>query len=233
MEETTKGVEEVVQTAPAEQSGVESQPPKVEEQPAPAVEEVKPDYKALYEQTVAVADSLLDENEKITSDRDNYRKGLLAVKSKQNISDEEIPEENVIQELVKKEISRVMAKSVIEDGLRQLSGDPYEQKLIKYHYDNSIRQSGSSPEAILADLENAKLIANKGSILKTSRELKTALQNRSQISNTSSSGSEKPESVSQFFTAEQLKDLKSRGWNDKKIEAYKKNLETLKNRSKI
>ena len=85
----------------------------------------------------------------------------------------------------------------------------------------------------MADLENAKLIANKGSILKTSRELKTALQNRSQISNTSSSGSEKPESVPQFFTAEQLKDLKSRGWNDKKIEAYKKNLETLKNRSKI
>ena len=232
------GIKEVDLNVPAGQ-GVQSQPPvkpleSEPPQPAPSeaiVEDTKPDYETLYKQALEQNELLFDDNVKTASDRDNYRTALLRKKGK--IDEDVEADEDDIDTKISRSIQNELAKGRVEDVLGDISNDPYEKKLIQLHYDNSIRHTGSSRDAILRDLENARLIANKSSILKTNRELKIALSNRSGISSSVSDSSEKASAEVQFFTKEQLSDLKKRGWTDKKIEAYKENLRRLKERSKI
>lgn len=68
-------------------------------------------------------------------------------------------------------------------------------------------------------------------ILKRNRELELALKNRGQISDTSSQGSnqDKPEGkTDNYLSNDQLAALKAKGWDDKKIEAFKKNAQKTK-----
>lgn len=84
-------------------------------------------------------------------------------------------------------------------------------------------------ERLLATQE-AKILKEKdellGKALKENRELRTSLQNRNQISNNSQGGSNetKIEVGNQFFSDAQIAELKSKGWDDKKIEMLKKNV---------
>lgn len=64
-------------------------------------------------------------------------------------------------------------------------------------------------------------------ITKENKELKLALKNRGQITSTSGQGSnqDKPEAkTDKIFSTDQLNALKAKGWDDKKIEELKKNL---------
>lgn len=61
--------------------------------------------------------------------------------------------------------------------------------------------------------------------LKENKELKLAIQNKAPSSSTGSgSHTENPEVVSTIVTPEQLAAFKARGWTEKDIERYKKNL---------
>ena len=52
-----------------------------------------------------------------------------------------------------------------------MSDDPSERELIALIYDKKLVKSGYSKQNILSDLETARLIANKGRIQKSSKEL--------------------------------------------------------------
>lgn len=61
--------------------------------------------------------------------------------------------------------------------------------------------------------------------LRENKELKLAIQNKAPGSSTAGGGSsEQPEVKSTLVTEEQLAAFKARGWTDKDIERYKKNL---------
>lgn len=85
-------------------------------------------------------------------------------------------------------------------------------------------------EKLLASKE-AQAVAEKDALIssmaKRNKELTLALKNRTQINDGTGTGSnqEMPESrKDNILSDDQIKDLKSRGWDDKKIETYKKNL---------
>lgn len=64
-------------------------------------------------------------------------------------------------------------------------------------------------------------------VLKRNKELEVALRNRGQITSSAGVGSnqEKPEGkVDNVLSNDQIANLKAKGWDDKKIEEFKKNL---------
>lgn len=83
----------------------------------------------------------------------------------------------------------------------------------------------------LLETREAQTLAEKDvlvlNLAKKNKELTLALKNRAQVSSNSGQGSnqEKVESKSDnILSNDQLSSLKARGWDDKKIEEYKKNL---------
>ena len=75
-------------------------------------------------------------------------------------------------------------RDLIDSSLESLTDNPKERELIKFHYENSLNHSGYSRQAIKADLENAKLLANRAKLVAENRELKEALKAKGSISNT-------------------------------------------------
>lgn len=81
----------------------------------------------------------------------------------------------------------------------------------------------STKEAQIQAEKDAALVA----VLKRNRELELAFKNRNQIGAGTAQGTnqDKPEhKVETFFSQDQLTALKAKGWDDKKIEAARKNM---------
>lgn len=94
-------------------------------------------------------------------------------------------------------------------------------------------------EALLSTKE-AQLQAEKDNalkaVLKRNKELEVALKNRGQITSTSGQGSnqEKPErKTDNYLSNDQIQALKAKGWDDKKIEAFKSNMTKVNQMPKI
>lgn len=82
----------------------------------------------------------------------------------------------------------------------------------------------------LANSTEARLLAEKDAITRNlaqqNRELRTALKNKDQtISSGQGSSTEGKEVGDNYFSAEQLTGLKAKGWDDKKIQALKENMQ--------
>jgi hypothetical protein len=74
-----------------------------------------------------------------------------------------------------------LTQDTVETEINNLSSNPDERALIRFHYENSIRQSGFSRAAIQADLELAKLAANKKRLIKENAELREALKAKNSV----------------------------------------------------
>lgn len=79
--------------------------------------------------------------------------------------------------------------------------------------------------------QEAKLQAEKDATIKAlakrTKELETALRNRGQISSTSAMGSNEDRAevkTDTYFSNDQVKSLKAKGWSDEKIELARKNM---------
>lgn len=199
----------------------------VEGAPAP----VQVDYEAELKAALA--------REAITaSERDNYKKGLLMKKGKieddgtlADIQQQAQGEDKIdIQEVIRKTIletaSTLVQKPTLDAMLKEVSSNPQERDLIKYHYEHSIVRGGLDESSIRADIEKAYAIANGKKLRKTVSEMQVAMQNREQISNMPSGGSQdtSKEIKNSPWTAEQLAEFKKRGVNPDKVWAnYQKN----------
>ncbi len=87
-------------------------------------------------------------------------------------------DEDVVDKKIDERMSSIqqqLASTAIASALGSLSDDADERKLILFHYNNSIKTTGITPEAILSDLENAKTLANKRKILRENAEIKRTI----------------------------------------------------------
>ena len=82
--------------------------------------------------------------------------------------------------------------------------------------------------------KEAQLQAEKDALIKATmkrnKELELALKNRGQITSTSGQGSnqDRPEGkVDNILSNDQINSLKAKGWDDKKIESFKKNMSKI------
>ena len=191
---------------------------EVTESPEVATQEPEIDYESDLTQEV-------EKFERAENNREGYLKRTQAETDysvDQTVNQLDIEEQVALA--LKKQLPKLQA-SLVEDNvetvLDQISVNEAERKLIRFHFENSVGLNGTIRER----LENAKLIANKKTILKTQKEMAVALQNRQGLSNTGQgSSTEGMEVQDSFLSKEQLNDLKARGWDDKKIQRFKDNL---------
>ena len=138
----------------------------VEETTAPEI-----DYKAEYEKTL-----------------DNLKKAeyTLYKKNKEEKEQEPIVDpfaEQDISELVTQQVEAKMAElrgevlgNVFEESLDALSSSEDEKNLIRLHYEKSIVKTGHTRQAVLDDLQKAKLLANAPNLAKEREEMVLALK---------------------------------------------------------
>jgi hypothetical protein len=176
------------------------------------------------------------------SDKENYRKALLIDKGKivndgtvdvnavkeQAAQEDKVDIQEVIRRTVLETASTLVQKPTLDAMLRELSSNPLERDLIKYHYEHSLVKSGLDESSVRADIEKAYAIANGKKLRKTVSEMKVALDNRSQISNMPGGGSQdtiKEEIKNSPWSPEDLAEMKKRGVNPDKVwQNYQKNL---------
>jgi hypothetical protein len=132
---------------------------------------------------------LREENVRLSTDRENYRKGMLKAKGKLQEEEDEVLPQPQLAETIEKIVS----------------------------------------EKLLATQESQNLIKQEELVkkaLKENRELKLALANRSNLDNSGSGsgGGDIPAVKENFLAPAQIQALKARGWDDKKIELFKKNM---------
>ncbi len=80
-------------------------------------------------------------------------------------------------------LEQQLAGNSVAATLAGLSSNPDERKLILFHYENSIKKSGLSTDAILSDLEKAQALANQKRILRENAEIRRTIQTRQNVSN--------------------------------------------------
>src|SRR3990167_6552127 len=137
-----------------------------------------PDYKALFETEKA---KLARAEEAVVKAKKQIKKKI--VDEEQESDDSDI--ENRVAQLVqaelagfKTQVKTELISSEVDNVLLEVSSNPDERALIKHFYDNRLQKSGYSREDIREDLINAKIIANRDSILKTNQELSHALKSK-------------------------------------------------------
>ncbi len=147
-------------------------------------ETIAPSEVLVGEDLQAKFDALEAEKNKLTEEKENYRKAYLKEADRNKTG--EIADESDDDKI------RRIARETIE-GSRLLE--------IAKEQDDIIKKT-----------------------LKENKELKAAHLNKGNVPASPGSHGEGPEVKSTQISAEQLAHFKSRGWDDKKIEAYKKNL---------
>lgn len=157
------------------------------------------------------------------------REGFAKRKSTDEEADETVKTMDIEEQVaaaIRKALPKLQSSLVednVESALDDLSGgNDAKKKLIRFHFENSVGTNGTIRER----MENALLIADKKSILKTQKELAVALKNRQGLSSTGQGSSTDGMQVKDnFFAADQLAELKAKGWDDAKIQRLKDNLQ--------
>jgi hypothetical protein len=96
-----------------------------------------------------------------------------------------------IKEQARQEVEKVkneLTADTVEDHLASISNDPAERELIKLHYEKTINKTGTSRAAILADLQNAKVLANKPRFDKLMSEANRSADTKASIPSGAASG---------------------------------------------
>jgi hypothetical protein len=130
----------------------------------------KVDYKALLAET---KDQLKKAEYKIIDLKRNKNVSSTDDDDSDDDEDDDGGKEDVLKLVDEKlnELKQGQVSDTIADTLADMTDDPSERELIALIYDKKLVKSGYSKQSILSDLETARLIANKGRIQKSSKEL--------------------------------------------------------------
>ncbi len=111
------------------------------------------------------------------------------------------------------------AHDVLQNELSKIE-NASERRLVEDIYKESIKSSGTSRTAIENDVQLARTLANQPKVTRENKEMKIAMQNRSNMSNDGGASSKKeaPAKKSQW-TKEQLADFELRGVTPEQVEA--------------
>jgi hypothetical protein len=88
------------------------------------------------------------------------------------------------KEEAKLELKREMAADTIQSELSKYADNPARQELIKFHYENTIKQSGFSREAIISDIELAAALADRSTSQKKIDEIQKAVDTAKTVKKT-------------------------------------------------
>jgi hypothetical protein len=149
-----------------------------------------------------------------TARREKAEKKIVDMKRAAKNGDEEEDEDELINRRIDERVSAALQSNstdTVEDALQSITDNDKERQLIKFHYENSIKQSGYSKAAIQQDLERAKLIANESKIRKENSELKEALKAKAAIGKGSTSNQDHATVDTRKFSAEELAFMKRHG----------------------
>ena len=169
-----------------------------------AIEEI--DYKAELEkkeEQIKQAEHTIVDLKRDKKDKEKEEEEAEEEKEKEDVG------ERISQE-VKKQVSvarQEMVQDTIDEVIDSSSDNPDERKLIKWNYENSIRPTGFSRQAILDDIGRAKLLANEKKLIKENSELRVALKAKSTTSNLSQCVNQdtlKLDDTDKKFTKEEL-----------------------------
>lgn len=130
----------------------------------------KVDYKVLLEET---KEQLKKAEHKIIDLKRNKNVSSKDDDDSDDDGDDDSDRDDVLKLVDEKlnELKQGQVSDTIADTLATMSDDPSERELIALIYEKKLVKSGYSKQNILSDLETARLIANKGRIQKSSKEL--------------------------------------------------------------
>ncbi len=168
----------------------------------------------------------VEKMERADKNREGYKKRTSTEESVDETQEQLDDIEARVAEAIKKQLPKLqssLAEDTVESVLNDLSqGNEPKKKLIRFHFENSVAANGTIRER----MENAALIADKKTIFKTQKEMAVALQNRQGLSTTGQGSSTDGMQVKDnFFSQEQLSELKAKGWDETKINRLKVNLQ--------
>lgn len=131
-----------------------------------------------------------------------------------------------IEEKIEARVSAIRSSQVgeiIDDELLASAKTDEERELVKFHYENSIVQSGSSRTAIREDLRKAKLLANSSKYERENAEMAETMKAKNALGNTSGGTNQaRPaysEDLSKKFTEYEWKFMQDRGWTEEMIKS--------------
>jgi len=108
----------------------------------------------------------------------------------QGVDDSDL--ETMIQEKVAQLEDKMRSEIVsgeVDTVLKEVSSNPDEQELIRLIYENKLQKTGYSRVAIMDDLVNAKIIANREAVLRQNQELRESLKSKLTLSSSPNSSS--------------------------------------------
>lgn len=167
-----------------------------EEAGAPAAEEGEVDWKAV----------AAKEKERA----ENYKKAFTQKRQFVKAREEET-DENEDAPITRKDLQQILTPALTENKvdtvLNELVKDPAKREAVRLIYDNRVRQTGTSDEAIRSDIDAALSIAEAPRLRKVSAELtrKTNMQTTPPLSG--SSADRGADTKNHKFSADQVKSL--------------------------
>jgi len=133
--------------------------------------------------------------EQAETDRDNYKQGLLNAKSKlkeaKDAGDNQLDIDTLNQTVNQLVDQRVKSIQTVDGVIAQMTTDPKKAESLKYHYENTVKHTGSDLTAITRDLGRCALIVDEKKIINENEELRAALRSRNNVSNAGAGSSHK------------------------------------------
>lgn len=200
-DDSNAGVDEEVLGAEDEDTGVED-----DESLSSEDSEDDTDWKAIAEKAIEEAKNY---KTALTQKR-QLRKNASAPVVEVEESDDESDEDDDTRPITVADLRKERAQEKADAILASIVTNPDKRKLVKLFYDTRIRQTGTSDDAIRADIDAALAIAEAPKLRKTSQELARAAQ-RDTTPPMAGSGSDRdPGKQNHKFSADQVKELTAR-----------------------
>lgn len=132
------------------------------------------------------------------------------------------------------ELAEALKLSLAREAKTAEERDNYKEGMLKakgkLKSDEGGEDEGADADKTKKSENSSDLVDIVKELLKRNQEIVTAVVNKSQVATTGQgTGSESKVEVSDnLLSADQLKDLKTRGWDDTKIALFKKNLKNTR-----
>ncbi len=176
----SKQTEETTSNQPDPTGETQSEDSKLGEDESKTTTEPSIDYKAQLELERARLKKAEDKIVKLKREKkEEPVEEVERAQPEQGVDDSDL--ESMVQEQVaqlRDEMRSEIVSGEVDTALKEVSSDPDEQELIRLIYENKLQKTGYSRVAIMDDLVNAKIIANRETVLRQNQELRESLKSK-------------------------------------------------------
>jgi len=157
---------------------------------------------------------------------DEVKKDAQTASTEQEVKKDDTEASTVKETSVDADLVQALADSLDREEKLKIERDNYKKGMLKAKGKDADAHEDDAAASADTKGDSAELIGVVKQLLKRNQELETAVITKAQVS-TSGQGAgsdSKVEVGDNMLSAEQLKDLKGRGWDDAKIARFKANL---------